>query len=109
MRRRYVYDPDLKEMVEVNINYKQERVAPDVHFDIPEYVSPVSGKVISSRSSRREDLKRTGSRPYEGREQEIKIANAYRQEQERKADQRMERHVVDVWQHSPERIRKQFK
>jgi hypothetical protein len=109
MRRKYVYDPDLKEMVEVTVNYKQERVAPDIHFDIPEYVSPVTGKVISSRSARREDLKRTGCRPYEGREQETKIANEWRKEQERKADQRMERHVVDVWQHSPERIRRQFK
>lgn len=30
--------------------------------DIPEYVSPVNGKVIGSRSERREDLKRTGCR-----------------------------------------------
>lgn len=30
--------------------------------DIPEYISPVNGKLIGSRSQRREDLKRTGCR-----------------------------------------------
>lgn len=109
MRRRYVYDPDLGRMVEVNTSYTQERVSPDIHFDIPEYVSPTSGKLISSRRDRREDLKRSGCRPYEGREQEIKEANRYRQEQDRKLDKIIERQVVDTWQHSPERIRKLFK
>jgi len=109
MRRKYVWSPEEGRLVEVPTQYTQERAAPDIHFDIPEYVSPVTGKVISSRSSRREDLKRSGCRPYEGREQEKKIAAQHWQEQERKQDQRIERHVVDVWQHSPERIRRQFK
>lgn len=33
---------------------------PYVAGDIPEYASPVTGKMITSRSHRREDLKRTG-------------------------------------------------
>ena len=37
--------------------------APYGLVDIPAYVSPVSGRLINSRSERKEDLKRTGSRP----------------------------------------------
>ena len=33
-------------------------VMPTVISDIPEYASPIDGKVISTRSERREDLKR---------------------------------------------------
>lgn len=33
-----------------------------IQKDIPEYLSPVTGKLIGSRSERREDLKRTGCR-----------------------------------------------
>lgn len=38
---------------------------PYVIGDIPDYVSPASGKVISGRVQRREDLARTGCVPYE--------------------------------------------
>lgn len=39
----------------------QDRVcAPMVRPDIPEYRSPIDGKLISSRSTRREDLKKNG-------------------------------------------------
>jgi hypothetical protein len=40
--------------------------------DIPAYESPASGKWITSRAERREDFKRTGCRPWEGRDQEVK-------------------------------------
>jgi hypothetical protein len=39
----------------------EDRVcAPMVRSDIPEYHSPIDGKLISSRSTRREDLKKNG-------------------------------------------------
>jgi hypothetical protein len=39
----------------------EDRVcAPMVRSDIPEYRSPIDGKLISSRSTRREDLKKNG-------------------------------------------------
>jgi hypothetical protein len=38
---------------------------PSVVSDIPEYRSPIDGKVISSRSTRRDDLKRSGCVEYE--------------------------------------------
>lgn len=39
--------------------------APMVVSDIPEYRSPVDGRLISSRSARRDDLKKHGCVPYE--------------------------------------------
>ena len=36
------------------------------------FESPASGKVIASERARREDMKRTGCRPWEGQEQEQK-------------------------------------
>lgn len=58
--------------------------APYIIGDIEPYVSPVSEKVITSRKAHREDLKRTGCRVYEGREQESKYAEQARKEQDAK-------------------------
>lgn len=38
---------------------------PYVIGDIPDYVSPASGKLVSGRVQRRDDLARTGCVPYE--------------------------------------------
>lgn len=40
-------------------------VMPTVISDIPEYPSPVTGEMITSRSQRRDDLKRHGCEEYE--------------------------------------------
>ena len=40
-------------------------VAPSVISDIPEYASPIDGRIIGSRSERRDDLKRNGCVEYE--------------------------------------------
>ncbi|HCE07466.1 MAG TPA: hypothetical protein DEQ40_02475 [Oxalobacteraceae bacterium] len=45
-------------------------VPPAVAPDLPGYASPVTGKWIEGRSARREDLRRTGCRPYEDGERE---------------------------------------
>lgn len=45
-------------------------VAPQVAPDLPGYESPVTGKWIEGRAARREDLKRTGCRPYEDGERQ---------------------------------------
>lgn len=36
-----------------------------IQHDIPDYVSPVTGKLVSGRVARREDLKRNGCIEYE--------------------------------------------
>lgn len=44
--------------------------APMVHGDLPGYHSPVDGKWVEGRRAREEDLKRSGSRPYEAGERQ---------------------------------------
>ena len=47
----------------------------------------MSGKWIEGRKQREEDFKRTGCRPYEGRDQELKE----RKRQERYADEKLDK------------------
>jgi hypothetical protein len=93
MRERYVWDPKLKELVRV-----RPRRADALHFiqpDLPGYESPVTGEWIEGRRARREDLKRHGCRPWEGKDQELKQAARNRAEADaqlaRAADARVER------------------
>lgn len=108
MRRRYVYDPEVGEMVEVGAHYVQP-TAPTVFGDLPGYESPVSGKWIEGRKARREDLARTNCRPYEGLEQEKKEANKVRAQHERQLDQLAEKMAYKAWDMAPERVRKVFR
>lgn len=107
MRRRYVYDPATKEMVEV-----AARRSEALHFiqsDLPGYESPVTGLWVEGRRARREDLRRTGSRPWEGMEQEQKEAARIRAGQEQKLDGIAERMAHRAWAEAPERVRKVFR
>ncbi|WP_420960131.1 hypothetical protein [Brucella sp. IR073] len=49
----------------MDLPYAGEICMPAVISDIPEYRSPVDGKPITSRSERREDLKRNNCVEYE--------------------------------------------
>lgn len=60
--RDYV-DGDGNPMVDPSAPYVP--VVPHIISDIPEYRSPVDGKLISSRSSRRDDLERNNCREWE--------------------------------------------
>lgn len=107
MRRRYVYDPVRKELVETAVRRSEA-----LHFIQPDYAgyeSPVTGEWIEGRKARREDLKRTGSRPYEGFAQEKKEADKYRAEQDRKLDTLAEKMAHRAWAQAPERVRKVFR
>lgn len=74
--------------------------------DIPAYVSPVTGKLINSRTDRREDLKRAGCREWEGMEQETKVAQQRAREEEKAADAKLESAVVAAWQSMPSEKRR---
>lgn len=107
MRRRFVYDPTTKEMVEVSATRSQA-----LHFiqpDLPGYESPVTGLWVEGRKARREDLRRTNSRPWEGMEQEQKEAAKVRARQDQKLDQLAERMAHRAWAEAPERVRKMFR
>lgn len=48
--------------------------APAVQADIGGYTSPIDGRWIEGKAARREDLKRSNCRPWEGMESEKKAA-----------------------------------
>lgn len=75
-------------MVEVTTE-QSSRAAPAVFGDLPDYQSPVSGLIVHGRKGRRDDLKRHGSRPYEGREQELKEAARRKAYEEKRSDERL--------------------
>lgn len=72
-RRTWVY-PKGGDPVEVTADALPEITGPLIVPDLPGYQSPVTGLWVEGRRQRREDLKRTGSRPWEGLEQEKKEA-----------------------------------
>lgn len=110
-RKTYRWIDGVMTLVAVNGQYihQEARKAPDVIPDIPGYESPVTGKWIEGRKARREDLKRSGSRPWEGLEQERKEAAKVQREKDRKLDQLAERMAHSAWNLAPERIRRVFR
>jgi hypothetical protein len=74
-------------------------------YVMPAYQSPVTGKWIDTPSQRRDDLKRTGSRPWEGREQETKEAAKRAADVDRDMDRLSEKIAVEAWQQLPEQHR----
>lgn len=107
-RRRWVWDSKLGELVEVSTE-RRAPVAPTIWNDLPAYESPIDGRLIEGRRQRRNDLARSSSRPYEGREQEVKEAAKVRQSHERQLDQLAEKIAHRAWAEAPERVRKVFR
>lgn len=105
-RRRWVWSRELNRLVEVSTDSRADPVAPTVWDDLPAYESPVDGRPVDGRRQRRNDLARTGSRPYEGFEQEKREADKIRAEHERKLDQRVEESVHRIWHQMPEHVRR---
>lgn len=71
--------------------------APMAQIDFPAYESPASGKMITSRNERREDMARTGSRPWEGMESEKRQAARNKAEEESKQDAVLDHTVRTAW------------
>jgi hypothetical protein len=97
------------ELVLVRDTARKEPVSAYVIGDLPGYDSPIDGKWVEGRKARREDLKRTGCRPWEGLEQEKKEAARIRAEQDRKTDQMAEKIAHRLWAEAPESVRKLFR
>lgn len=70
-------------------------VAPAVQPDIPGYESPVTGKWVEGKSARREDLRRTGCRPYDPEER--KDAKRWHAENEKVMDAKLEASAWKAW------------
>lgn len=112
-RKRYIWDPEAPDafggkgaMVEVDPTYNQP---PRVHYvrgDTPGYLSVASGLWVDGARARREDLKRTGCRPYEGRAAEDKEAARQRAYAEQKSDAKLHERAERAFsQLSPEKRR----
>lgn len=68
------------------------------------YESPATGKTITSYAQRREDMKASGCRDYEGRESEERYANRQKQYEEEKQDKVLDHNVRTAWANlSPEK------
>lgn len=70
--------------------------------DIPAYESPASGKWITSRSERREDFKRTGTREWEGMASERREADKHKAAAADAADKALDHTVRTAWQNLPD-------
>lgn len=98
-RRRFIQIDG--ELVEVTPDYTPEPRGPFVMGEIPDYTSPVDGKVISGRAQRREDMRRNGCRPWEGRDQEVKEAQRQKQYQDQHLEQRLHENVMRSYHELP--------
>lgn len=95
MRKRWVYING--ESIEVTADYEQPTSdAPMVVGDLPGYLSQ-TGVWVEGRAQRREDLKRSGCRPWEGIEQERKEAARKQAYAEQQADRALESTAGEVY------------
>lgn len=101
MRRKFVWSPERNELVEVPTSYSQPPRSHYVIPDTPDYVSPVSGLVVSGRKQRRNDLARTNSRPWEGLAQEKAEAHRRVAYQEQKFDAGLDRALRQAYHSLP--------
>lgn len=109
MRRRWVWSREENKLVEVALTYRAAPVSAVIWNDLPAYESPIDGRPVEGRKQRREDLARTGCRPWEGREQEVKEAAKVQASHERGMDQLAEKIAHTAWAEAPERVRKVFR
>lgn len=101
MRQRFIQDPKTGELVPA-AEYLAERAR--THFvlgDLPDYESPIDGRVVHGRAGRREDFRRSGCRPYEGREAETREAARQRAYSEAAADRKLDAVVRTAWAQLP--------
>jgi hypothetical protein len=66
-------------------------------YVMPAYQSPITGKWIDTPRQRRDDMARSGSRPWEGMESERKVAENRVKFEEKKADAAIESAVVEAY------------
>lgn len=61
------------------------------------YESPASGKIITSKAERRDDFKATGTRPWEGKEQEEKEVDRQKAYADKEMDDKLDKTVRESW------------
>lgn len=100
MRRRWIY-PKGGDPYEVTADYSPEPIAPMIFGDLPGYQSEASGLWVEGRVQRREDLKRTQCRPWEGQAQEMKEAQRRVAYDNHKVERSLERAAQEAFHQLP--------
>jgi hypothetical protein len=72
-----------------------------VQADLPGYQSPTTGRWIEGRAARRDDLKRSGARPWEGFAAERQEAQKRLAEAESRADRKLDAAVRSAYHQLP--------
>lgn len=106
MRRRFRYNPETKRMDEIAFDAPTGQTAPMLMTDLPGYVSPTTGLWIEGRKARREDLARSGCRPFEGLQSEKREADRRMQYAEQKTERHIEERAREVFHQLPPRKRR---
>lgn len=110
MRRRFVWDPEIGELVEITAS--QSPTTEPLHYvqpDIKEYISPVTGQLIGTRSQHREHMHKHGIAPlddFKGTMERARTERLLRQ-QGAHPDQRRER--IQALRDSFEHVRNQHR
>jgi hypothetical protein len=104
-RRRWIY-PQNGEPYEVTPDYVHAPRGPLIIGDLPSYQSPIDGKWIDGRVARREDLARSGCRPWEGMQQERQEASRQRGYEAQRQEQQLDRVVNQSWAQISEQSRR---
>ena len=66
-----------------------------------EYTSPIDGRPITTKQARIEDLRRNNARPWEGMEQEVKVAQERAKAEEKAFDSKLEQTISGVYSSLP--------
>lgn len=85
-RRRWIYPGNGAEPVEVTEDYVRAPQTPMIFGDLPGYRSEGTGLWVEGRRARREDLRASGCRPWEGLQAEKKEAARHKQYAEQRLD-----------------------
>lgn len=104
MRRRFVWDPVRKELVETAA--RKPRALHFIHADLPGYESPIDGHWVEGRKARRDDLKRSNSRPYEGFAAEKREADKARAAATERLNHMANERVERAWAQLPPRMKR---
>lgn len=110
MKQYFEYDPKTGRVHKTpdHPDYGKDVRYHDVLPDTPEYHSPIDGRLVSGRKERRADMARSGSRPWEGLEQEKKEAARQRQYKEDKQRQIIKQMIESKVREMPESQRREL-
>lgn len=99
MKRRFIQRNG--ELIEVTADYVPDPKGPLIFGDTPSYQSPITGLWVDGRVARREDMKRSGSRPWEGLAQEKKESARQNQYAEQRLDASLTKSASEAFYQLP--------